>query len=291
MAGKLIGAAIAAMLATAGAAQAQPGEVAPARPQFTQPSANVFRRFEDRHTEKMVAFYNLALGLKPLQPIQLNAAQTIILFGVGSGQIKLAPGLVEGRKYHPGGATRATGIRLFALHFSDEAKLAAQFRAAGFAAPRFRATGGGRRGALVQDPAGFSLELIIDPAATSPGVEVGINASDLEKSRAFYRSFVGLEELPPVRDPLTGVTKYPFRRGETTISLWSTGKKLPADTGSAGIQYVVGNVDAINAAALEQNVTVETPLGGLPGFTVRFVWLNDNDGVTNYFAQIGAPAK
>lgn len=32
---------------------------------------------------------------------------------------------------------------------------------------------------------------------------------------------------------------------------------------------------------------METPLGELPGFDVRFVWFNDPDGVTNYFAQVG----
>ena len=39
--------------------------------------------------------------------------------------------------------------------------------------------------------------------------------------------------------------------------------------------------------ALAQNVTVEEPLGGLPNFSIRFVWLNDPDGVTNYFAPQG----
>ena len=94
-----------------------------------------------------------------------------------------------------------------------------------------------------------------------------------------------------MEDPLLGVTKYPFRHGETTISLWSQGANLPADTGSAGIQYVISNVDAVNARGLARNVTVEEPLGGLPNFSVRFVWLNDPDGVTNYFAQVGAPAE
>ena len=77
-----------------------------------------------------------------------------------------------------------------------------------------------------------------------------------------------------------------------TIGLWSAGKNLPADTGSAGIQYVIGNIDAVNANALARKVTVETPLGGVPGFNVRTVWLNDPNGATNYFYQMGAaPAK
>jgi hypothetical protein len=34
-------------------------------------------------------------------------------------------------------------------------------------------------------------------------------------------------------------------------------------------------------------VTVEQALGDMPGFPLRTVWLNDPDGVTNYFAQVG----
>lgn len=260
--------------------------VAPAKPEFAMDGMNVYRRFEHAQTAKMVAFYDKALGLKPLSPIQLNSSQQMILFGIGGGQIKLAAGLKEGRSYHLGGIHEATGIRLFALAYPDEAALVARFKAAGETAPAFKDLGGGKRGALVKDPAGFTIQLVIDPAA-KPGVDVGVNVSDLGRSRAFYREFVGLEELPPVEDRLLGVTKYPFRNGETTISLWSKGKNLPADTGSAGVQYVIGNVDAVNARARAQNVMVEEPLGGLPNFSIRFVWLNDPDGVTNYFAQQG----
>ncbi len=97
-----------------------------------------------------------------------------------------------------------------------------------------------------------------------------------------------------MKDAFLGVTKYPYRHGQTTLDLWSVGKGLPADTGSAGIQYVISNLDAVNAEALARKVTVETPLGGVPGFNVRTVWLNDPDGVTDYFYQMGArpdPAK
>jgi catechol 2,3-dioxygenase-like lactoylglutathione lyase family enzyme len=266
--------------------------VAPEHPRFVLNGMNVYRRFPGELTTKMVDFYHHALGLKPLQPIQLTATSQMILFGIGGGQIKLAAGLKEGRKHHLGDVHAATGIRLFALTYADEAALVARFRAAGLAAPAFRDMGEGRRGALVKDPAGFNIQLIVDgrpgKAGDKTGVDVGVNVSDLERSRDFYRRFVRLEELPPVEDLVLGVTKYPFRNGETTISLWSAGKDLPADTGSAGVQYVIGNVNAVNALALKEGIAVEEPLGGLPNFSIRFVWLNDPDGVTNYFAQIGA---
>ncbi len=264
--------------------------IVPAAPIFAMDAMNVYRRFDAKLTPAMVDFYQKALGLKPLQPIQLSSTEQMIIFGIGKAQIKLAAGLKEGRKYFTGGVHDAVGIRLFTLTYPDARAVEAQFKAAGLAAPSFKDAGDGRRGALVKDPSGFTLQLVVDPKAAPAGVNVGINTSDLARSRAFYREFVGLEELPPVQDKLLGVTRYPFRNGETTISLWSKGKGLPADTGSAGIQYVIGNVDAVNARAMERKITVEEPLGSIPNFSVRFVWLNDPDGVTNYFAQVGGNA-
>ncbi len=263
---------------------------AAARPEFVQDSMNVFRRFYPEQRTKMVEFYDRVLGLKPLQPIELGGGQQMILFGIGSGQIKLSTGLVSGRTYNPGPVSAATGIRLFTLFFPDEAALSARFKANGYPIPAFQQGPSGTRVALAQDPAGFALQLVIvpdAPPAAHAKVEVGINVSDLAKSRAFYREFVGLEELPPVEDNLLGVTKYPFRHGETTINLWSSGKPPLTDTGSAGIQYVVSNVDAVAARAAAEKVAVETPLNDLPGFALRTIWLNDPDGVTNYFAQVG----
>ena len=39
---------------------------------------------------------------------------------------------------------------------------------------------------------------------------------------------------------------------------------------------------------MSTDVAVEEPLSNLSGFSLRTVWLNDPDGVTNYFAQVGA---
>jgi catechol 2,3-dioxygenase-like lactoylglutathione lyase family enzyme len=264
-----------------------PAGAAKPKPAFTQGSMNVFRRFDVADRPKMVEFYEKVLALKPLTPINLSPTQQMILFGVGTGQIKLAAGL-NNRQYHPGGAIGdATGIRIYTLTYPDEAAVKARFVAAGYPEPVFKDIGGGKKEALVKDPAGFNIGLVIAPGAQTDGVEAGINVSNLERSRAFYRDFEGLEELPPVKDPILGVTKYPFRHGQTTISLFKIGNNLPADTGSAGIQYLISNIDDMNGRALAERVTVETPLGGLQGFPgLKTVWLNDPDGVTNYFYQM-----
>ena len=286
---------LAAAFAAAGAASAQPitppADLKPAKPVFAQNSMNIFRRFSPDIRDKMVEFYNQVLGLQALTPIQLSRSQQMLLFKVGTGQIKLASGLNAGREYHPGGALNdTTGIRLITLTFPDEAALAKSFKDHGYPAPAFKDTGGGRRAAIVNDPGGFRVELVVAPNASPEAygsVTVGINVSNLEKSEAFYRDFVGLDELPPEKDPFLGVTKHPYRHGTTTIELWSAGKGLPKDTGSAGIQYVTSNVEAIDALAKQRHVAVETPLGGVPGFNVVTVWLNDPDGVTDYFYELG----
>jgi len=112
-----------------------------------------------------------------------------------------------------------------------------------------------------------------------------LTVSDLEKSRTFYREFVGLEELPAVDDTLVGAKRYPFRHGTTTINVWSFGSGLPANTRSAGIQYVVSDVEVVDAKAKAQGVKIDTPLGNFSA-GLRTIWLSDPDGITNYFAQI-----
>lgn len=256
---------------------------------FRQNSMNVFRRFGRDDTASMVKFYTEALALKSLNPIQLTSTQQMLLTRVGSGQVKLAAGQQGTRKYVGGGYKAATGLRILTLTYPDAAIVKERFSKAGFQAPNFVDQGDGTVAALVSDPAGFSIQLVARAGAkdgSDDGVGIGISVSDLEKSRAFYREFVGLDELPPVNDKLLGVTKYPYRHGETTIYLYKLDGALPADTGSAGIQYVISDAAMADAKGKARKVAVETPLNKLRGFDLITVWLNDPDGVTNYFAQV-----
>ena len=265
------------------------------RDMFTQDSMNVFRRFPRDKTEAMVKFYTEALALRSLNPIQLTASQQMILTGVGSGQIKLSAGQQGNRKYNlEGGVTGGTGIRFFALTYPDKQTVIDRFAAAGLAVPKFVDQGDGTEAALATDPGGFPIQIVIKPGAkdgSNDGVGVGINASNLEESRAFYREFVGLDELPPVTDKLLGITKHPYRHGETTLYLYHTADNLPQDNGNAGIQYVVSDSPMADAKAKARGIAVETPLNKLRGFDLVTVWLNDPDGVTNYYAQVGPNSR
>jgi hypothetical protein len=251
-----------------------------AKPYFAENSANVFRRFSGDGV-KTLEFYGQVLGFG-----DIGAVSGVSRFQVGPSQLKFTKAGANA-KFTRGAITDAAGVRLWTMWFPDEAVLTKRFADHGFAAPAFK-TIDGTRSALVADPDGEWVQLVIAPNQPKEAyghLDIGIAANDLEKSRAFYRTFVGLEELPPVKDPVLGVTKYPFRHGSTTISLWATPGPKPVNPQLAGIQYVVKPVDPIWALAQERKIPVEQPLGEtLPGLVTT--WLYDPDQVTNYFAEI-----
>ena len=262
---------------------------------FRQDSMNVFRRFPREKTEEMVKFYTEALALRSLSPIQLTASQQMILTGVGSGQIKLSAGQQGDRKYDlEGGVAGGTGIRFFLLSYPNPDIVRQRFREAGFAPPQFVQRDDGYQQALVEDPGGFPILILTRPGLkdrSDDGVGIGINVSDLAASRAFYRDFVGLDELDPVEAKVLGTTLYPYRHKETRVFLYQLGDNAHPDNGSAGIQYVIGDAPLVDAKAEARGIAVETPLNKLAGFDLVTVWLNDPDGVTNYFAQVGPNSR
>jgi catechol 2,3-dioxygenase-like lactoylglutathione lyase family enzyme len=251
-----------------------------AAPYFAETSMNVFRRFSGDGA-KTLEFYGQVLGFG-----DVGAVGGVSRYQVGPSQLKFTRAGASA-KFTRGGIHDAAGVRLWTMWFPDEEALTKRFAAQGLPAPAFKTTDG-VRSALVADPDGEWVHLVIAPGApqeTYGRLEIGIAANDLEKSRAFYRTFVGLEELPPVKDAVLGVTKYPFRNGSTTISVWATAGPKPVNQQLAGIQYVVKPVDPIWALAQQRAIPVEQPLGEtLPGLVTT--WLYDPDRVTNYFAEI-----
>ena len=262
-------------------------------PYLYQKSMNVFRRYQG-DPARLFEFYGSVLGFEQLQTYDVGGGQKVARFQIGPQQLKLTTRTSD-RTYQPAGVKAATGLRLLTFFFPDEAALAKRLTEHGFAAPVFKSVNGETwTYAFVNDPNGQPVELVVIPNApkeTYENIEVGLTVSDIEASRAFYRSFVGLEELPPSEDPIFGATVYPFRNGTTVINLRSFGKNLPADTGSGGIQYVVTNVDPVNDMAQQRHVTVEEPLGAVGAPGLRMVWLNDPDGITNYFTETGQSRK
>jgi catechol 2,3-dioxygenase-like lactoylglutathione lyase family enzyme len=258
-------------------------------PVLSQPFMNVFRRFS-ADQEEMYKFYGKILGFRQSNTFKLGGNTSMAWFQVGEAVVKLT-GVVPNRKYQKGNVPEATGVRLLTFFFPDRNELMERFKVQGFPAPVFHPVAGSNRSsALVQDPDGQWVELVTVPDAppsTYEQIEIGLVVSDMETSREFYREFVGLEELPFVEDTTFNTRKYLYRHGATLISLRSFGKGLPADTGSGGIQYVVSDVKAVDALAKARKVTIDQPLNTMQGYALQTIWIDDPDGITNYFAQTG----
>ncbi|HUF73459.1 MAG TPA: VOC family protein [Gammaproteobacteria bacterium] len=274
-------------LAASTAARAEDESVGPV---IFMPSMNVFRRYSTEDPEPLFAFYSDVLGHERLTAYDVGGPTGVMRIRAGATELKFT-GDTQGELYRPGGVDNASGLRLWTFFYSDREALTKRFTGNGLEAPEFEPVGdSGQLSALVQDPEGELVQLIVtgDPAGTTyDEVEVGLTVSDLEASRAFYRDFVGLTELPPVYDPVFDTMKYPYRHGATTISLRHFGDDLPADTGTGGIQYVVSDVELVDRLAKERGIEIKQPLSPLRGFNLRTIWLGDPDGITNYFAQTG----
>ena len=270
-----------------------PDSIRSVSPLFIQDSMNVFRRFE-ADAEAMYNFYGKVLGFEQLVTFNLGGNTSVARFQAGDSQVKLT-GVVPNRSYHRGELQDATGVRLLTFFFTDRHALTERFKAQGLSVPVFKPVQGtDRSNALLKDPDGQWIELVIVPASEASackGIEIGLVVSDVAKSRNFYREFVGLEELPSEEDGLFGTKKYSFRHGSTFISLRSFGTDLPADTGSGGIQYVISDAGAVEKLAKARHVVIDQPLSTMQGFALRTIWLDDPDGITNYFAQVGVKEK
>lgn len=256
------------------------------RPQSEVGEINVFRRFSNERTAAMREFYGEVLALPVLSDAALGGGQ-MIRYPLGGSEVKLFP--VAPSPANTAGIADAAGVRVLTFFYADEAALTQRFAARGWPAPRFTPTtahAAATKAALVQDPDGEWVELVVVPGASADQLarfEIGITVNDLEASRAFYGDVMGLTPQPPVRDALIGTTKYPFTHGETTIQLLSFGAGKPSDAQTGGMQYIVWNVAAIDAVVRERGARVDRPLSA-PG-QMRTLWLLDPDGVSNYFAE------
>ncbi len=258
-------------------------------PVLWQQSMNVFRRHEVPSSE-MFWFYGDVLGLNQLQTFDVGDDTLVARFMVGQSELKMTH-RVPDRNYVPGGLEDATGLRLLTFFYPEREPVLARFREEGVDAPQFRdVPGTSRQTAIVYDPDGHAVELVIapnEPEEIYNTIEIGLMVRDLDVSKEFYAGFVGLKEEPAVQNRWGDSKKVTYRHGTTLVSLHHVGRDLPADTGTGGIQYVVTNVDAVGALAEERGVTIDQPLSNLPGFQLRTIWLFDPDHVTNYFAQTG----
>jgi len=249
---------------------------------------NVFRRFPAESRTQVEAFYAEVLGLTALPPTAPGGGQ-MIRYPLGASEVKLFP--TDMAAPNVAGAGDIAGMRLLTFFYADEAALSKRFATRGLPPPRFQpatAHRGATRAALVQDPAGHWVELVIVPGASADALarfEIGLAVADLDRSRAFYRDLIGMDALEPLQNPLLGATLHGFRHGSVTLRLWTAKAGAARDSQTGGMQYIVWNVSGVNDVAVSRGATIDRPLSA-PG-QMRTIWLLDPDGVSNYFAQYG----
>jgi catechol 2,3-dioxygenase-like lactoylglutathione lyase family enzyme len=262
-----------------------------------QPSVNLVLSVAD--VAKSKEFYGEILRLKPLPNLNLPGGLVMTRYQVGTTEIKLLHSAAT-RKAETGDLNEATGVRRLTLYLPDQSALSGRFQEHGRASPRFEVETGARGWprALVADPDGNQIELIV-PAAGTPDaalrqIELRLTVNDLQKSRKFYREFIGFEQREPIEVAAAeGGTLYPFRHGNTTLLLASFGDSLPAHTGRweeahgiRYIQYIVRDLDAVSDFAKSAGVKIEQPIFPL-GKLARILFIADPDGIINEF--VGLP--
>lgn len=244
---------------------------------------NVFRRFSSDVDLAMRAFYADVLGIAAL-PTPSAGGGRMLRYPLGSSEVKLFPVAPSAPSTAP--VTGRIGVALLTLFYPGQGELEARFEAAGLPTPKFRPRGDGSRGALVRDPDGEWIELVVVPEASAAELErfeIGLGTADLAASRAFYRDLMGLSEAGPARERVLGVDSYTYRHGDMTLRVWAVEADAERDAETAGLQYIVWNVEAVSDAAEARDADIDRPLSD-PG-TMRTVWLRDPNGVSNYFAQ------
>ncbi|RPI60672.1 MAG: hypothetical protein EHM50_07000, partial [Lysobacterales bacterium] len=215
-----------------------------------QPSMNVFRRFEVP-AERMYEFYGGVLGFKQLSTLNVGNGGGVARFQAGAQELKLTR-RVGDRSYIGGGVRAATGLRLLTFFFADEAALTASFVQHGLAAPEFiDLRSEGRRTALVTDPDGQPVELVIVPGATAEQlarIEIGLTVADLERSRRFYTGQMNVPEVARLDERAAA------ERGEDAV-VFAAGKAKvicvsPRERGSAAERWLRRHPDGVRVLAL-----------------------------------------
>ena len=118
--------------------------------------------------------------------------------------------------------------------------------------------------ALLADPDGNQIELVGAPGA-EPSLQVGLAARDVERTRAFYREALGVQEEASLVSE--GERRFYARIGSAVqLKYWAADKTATVQTGAltalAGIRYVtvnVGDVDAAFGFLRDRGVRVRVP--------------------------------
>jgi len=243
-------------------------------------------------------FYGDVLGLEAMSPIPFGPttapvffpkAVTMQRYRVGTHEIKLLPGWDSTVK-KPGGIGNATGFRMINFPILDMDAFRVRLKANGYPEPKVNAMGTDYRFGMLEDPDGNQVEFYYyeknGPDGWQESIQYALTVSDVEATRHFYGTILGMQEMPPVPMPgRQGTNVYLFRNGPTIIKFWSFGKGLPNQGGRHNeqfgfryIQYEMKDVHATHEWVKARGAKMEmkpTSVVSLP-VDIMFVAAPDN---------------
>jgi lactoylglutathione lyase len=242
--------------------------------------------------DKAMDFYGVVLGLKLAGRLPMPDGNTMYRFQAGTAILKVrtAPKATK----QATGVRDAVGFRLLTLYVEDFAGVVKRWTDAGNAAPAVM--GDASKFTFITDPDGNAVELVSATTALDR-IAIGLTVSDVEQSRAFYRTILALpEEKPEKLALLNGESKYTFLAGKTQIKFWKgTSDNLPKHTGNIsdalGFRYFTFMVkDVDTAAALLKSRGAKVVVEPVDfGKIARIMMIEDPDG--NWIELASLPAK
>ncbi len=219
------------------------------------------------HPNETIAFYRDVMHFEALPSVPLGRDLTQHRFRIGKHLVKLNQ-YASPPEPQSGGIERAVGMRLLAFILDDLEATIERLQAGGH---RFDWFPGAEslpyRVGFTRDPEGNVLELVglARPAGPrlSTRMQIGLTVSDVERSRHFYGSVLGLKEERPMKVGGAVGTRYGFTWGTTTIKFWGLPEAPPLQTGPpekrAGIRLftaLVRDLDLAHDELAARNVPI-----------------------------------
>lgn len=238
--------------------------------------------------EATCTFYRDVMGFEETPSLPLGKRAVQRRFRVGGSLLKCnCLGQPPARQH--GGVERAIGMRLLAFILDDLDAVLGRLDAAGHKHSSLPVPADlAYRVSFAKDPEGNVLELVglHKPAGDrlKARLQVGLTVADVERSRHFYGTQLGLPEEPVMKVGGAVGVRYGFTWGTSTVNFWSVPGELPVETGApnerAGIRFFTAMVEDLAAAhdeLVSKDVKVVMPPTELPG-VARIMFIADPDG-------------
>lgn len=262
---------------------------------------------------EMREFYGEVLALESLSDLLLSPrrgrpmAVTMIRYKLGLSQIKMllhnesarppgGPQRVDGTnpdpipKRSPGGRSTANGLRVLSIPTEKGGLMAARIQEFNGTKVEWEEESG-YKVAWVKDPDDNEIEIRWYPEGASYStlsrLELVLTVDDMDSSRKHYGEILGLPASPMIEKVGFNGETFQYQVGESILRLWSSGEKLPTDTGWTKngyglryVQFIVKDAYALHDHLAESGAGIAQGPTAL-GQRTTLMFAEDPDGVIN----------